>query len=507
MRIKRAIVNTAAGGLGTFLVGVLQFISRIIFIQYLSDEYLEISSLFTNILSILSMAELGIGAAIGFSLYEPLSEKDTEKIKSIMHFLRKSYFVIGFAVMGAGICLLPFLPWLLRGTTDLVNLNIIYILYVLQSASSYWFWAYKSILLQADQKLYLIKFYQVISNVVTMVIQLITLAVFRDFLLYSVIGLMANVLTNIFVSVTVDKMYPYMGERSIVPLNRSEKKNIFKDVFGMSLFKINTAIVNSADNILISAFIHVRTVALYGNYQTVILGISQVAMQLFGGITATIGNLFVEDSKEKSEFVFRCIQLLCYWIYSFIGIGILIFINPVIQIFFGKERMFTADLVLLQVIYFVMNGFQRTSFIYRDACGLFWKGKLRPVATAVLNVVISIILVRRIGLAGVILGTVLSWLFTTWWYDPVLIYRSVFEMSPMRYFLGYGKAVLVTLVTGVMTVWLARLIPFEGVGKLVLQVFLVVLIPNLGYFLVYCKTEEFCYLKKVLREILGKSGR
>lgn len=504
MRVKNAIINTAAGGLGTLLAGVLQFVSRIIFIQFLSDEYLGISSLFTNILSLLSLAELGIGTAIGFSLYEPLSEGNSEKIKSIMHFLKKSYFLIGFVVMGVGICLLPFLPWLIKGTTDLVNLNAVYILYVVQSASSYWFWAYKSILLQADQKLYLIKFYQVISNLVITVLQLVTLAIFRDFLLYSVIGLMANILTNILAAVTVDKNYPYMKERDFKPLERSEKKHIFKDVFGMSLFKINTTIVNSADNIMISAFIHVRIVALYGNYQTVIFGISQVAMQLFGGVTATIGNLFVEDSKEKSESVFRCVQLLCYWLYSFIGIGILVFINPVIQTFFGKERMFTGDLVLLQVIYFVMNGFQRTSFIYRDACGLFWKGKLRPVATAVLNVIISIVLVVRIGLAGVILGTILSWLLTTWWYDPILIYRQVFEMSPLRYFAEYGKAVLVTVCTGAVTVWLAMIVPFEGILKLAVQFLFVMLIPNAGYFLVYRKTPEFCYLKEILLGVWKK---
>lgn len=221
-------------------------------------------------------------------------------------------------------------------------------------------------------------------------------------------------------------------------------------------------------------------------------------MQLFAGVTATIGNLFVEESEEKSEFVFRCIQLLCYWFYSFVGIGILVLINPVILIFFGKERTFSADLVFLQVLYFIINGFQRTSFIYRDACGLFWKGKMRPVMTAILNIVISITLVVRIGLAGVILGTILSWLFTTWWYDPVLIYRNVFKKPVRQYFYAYGKAVFVTLLTGTATVWLAVAIPFGGMGGFAVRCIAVMLIPNSGYFLFYHKTEEFGYLKEIL---------
>lgn len=498
MRVKKAVINIVVGGVGTLFSGVLLFVSRIIFVQFLSDEYLGISSLLTNILSILSMAELGIGTAIGFSLYEPLAEGDKERIKSIMHFLKRIYFLIGFVIMAAGTVLLPFLPWLVKGTTDLVDLNLIYMLYVVQSASSYWFWAYKSILLRADQKLYLVNFYQVIINFLVTAVQLVTLAMFRDFLLYSVIGLLSNVLINISVSITVDRVYPFIKDSDYENLRKDEKRHIFKDVFGMALFKVNTTIVNSTDNILISAFIHVKIVALYGNYQTIIYGISQIAMQLFAGVTATIGNLFVEESEEKSEFVFRCIQLLCYWFYSFVGIGIFVLINPVIQTFFGKERTFSADLVFLQVLYFMINGFQRTSFIYRDACGLFWKGKMRPVMTAVLNIVISIALVVRIGLAGVILGTILSWLLTTWWYDPVLIYRNVFKMPVRNYFYAYGKAVFVTLIMGTVTVWLTTVIPFGGIGGFAARCFVAVLIPNSGYFLFYHKTAEFGYLKEIL---------
>jgi len=497
MRVKKAIMNTIAGGMGTLLVGIFQFVGRVVFIQFLSDEYLGISSLFTNILSLLSLAELGIGTAICFSLYEPLAESDFEKIKSILSFLRKTYFIIGIVIMGAGLVLLPFLPYLIKENTELVNINVIYILYVLQSATSYWFWGYKSILLQADQKLYLIKSYQVAANVVTITLQLISLVIFRDFLLYSILGLTANIFTNMAAAHAVDRIYPYMREKGYCPLEKAEKKKIFKDVFGMSFFKINTTVVNSTDNLMISAFIDIRSVALYGNYQIVISGISQVAMQLFGGITATVGNLFVEDSREKSEFIFRCLQFLSYWIYSFIGIGIIVFINPVIQRFFGKSRLFGQGLVLLQVIYFIINGFQRTSFIYRDACGLFWKGKMRPIATVILNIFFSLIFVMRIGLAGVVLGTIVSWLFTTWWYDPILIYRNVFQASPLRHFIGYGKAVILTIILGGVTVWLTGKVPFDGILKLLLQFILVLVIPNIGYLLAYYRTEEFKYIKGI----------
>lgn len=506
MRSKKAIVNTLAGGLGTLLVGLMQFVARVVFIRFLSDEYLGISSLFTNILSILSLTELGLSTAICFRLYQPLACKDQEKIKSIMHYFRRAYFLIGWVVVLLGVCLLPFLPYLMTGTTDLVDVRMIYMLYVLQAAVSYWFWAYKAILLQADQKLYIVRFYHVLANVIVIALQLITLALFRNFMIYSVIGLFAAVLVNLFSAHEVDKRYPYLKDQEYRKLTKEEKKSLFQDVSGMSLFKMNTTIVNSTDNLVISAFINVKTVALYGNYQLIISGISQVAMQLFGGVTATVGNYYAEDTREHNEFVFRCIQLLCYWVYTLLGIGLFVCLNPIIRLCFGASRVFSPELVFLQVFYFMINGFQRTSFIYRDACGLFWKGKARPVATAILNIVISIVLVRHIGLAGVIAGTIASWLLTTWWYDPCLIYRQAFSMPPRRYFFGYLKAAVLTAVLFALTVYLSGLLPFEGIGALLVKVLFCMSIPNLGYYLVYRKSEEFDYLKKLAIAMFGKLG-
>lgn len=497
MRSKKAIVNTLAGGLGTLLVGLLQFVGRVVFIRFLSDEYLGISSLFTNILSILSLTELGLSTAVCFRLYQPLSGGDSETIKAVMHYFRRAYFVIGWVVIGLGAALLPLLPHLMTGTTGLVDVRVVYLLYVLQSAFSYWFWGYKAILLQADQKLYIVRFYHVIANLIVTALQLLSLMLFRDFLIYSAIGLLSAVLVNLFSAREVDRRYPYLKEKSCRRLDKEEKKSLFQDVSGMSLFKINTTIVNSTDNLVISAFINVKTVALYGNYQIIISGISQVAMQLFGGVTATVGNYYAEDTKEHNELVFRCIQLLCYWVYTFLGIGLLLFLNPVIQLCFGESRVFSPELVFLQVLYFVMNGFQRTSFIYRDACGLFWKGKARPVATAALNIVISIVLVHYIGLAGVIAGTIISWLLTTWWYDPCLIYRQAFSMPPRTYFAGYAKAVLLSALLGAFCIVISNMIPFGGIGALLIDMLLCMSIPNLGYYLVYRRSEEFGFLKKL----------
>lgn len=504
-RAKNAVINVIAGGFGTLIIGILQFVGRIVFIHYLSDDHLGITSLFSNILSVLSVAELGLGTAIGYSLYQPLSEGNEEKIKAIMLFLKRAYFMIGCFILIAGAALIPFLPCLVHTSAQIDHLYLIYVLYLLQSVSSYWFWAYKSVLLQIDQKSYLIKLYQVIINSIVIAVQISLLVIFRNFVLYSVIGLSANVLTNIFTARTVDRKYPYLSEKKSIQSELFDKKTAMKNVLGMSIYRINMSIGNSTDNILISAFINVRLVALYGNYQIVIMGISQTAMQFFDGVTASIGNLFTEDSGEHNIFVFQCVQLLCYWVYTFLGIGILVLINPVIQLCFGSERLLADHILLLQVIYFMINGFQRTSVIYRNACGLFWQGKMRPFFTAILNLVLSIIWVRQFGLSGVILGTIISWLLTTWWYDPFIVYKYVFHKSVLSYFIGYIKATILTIVLAVIVAKLIVLFPFQGVTAFIFKLLIIVVIPNLGYYLIYRKTEEFRYLVKMLKNMIHKT--
>jgi len=502
VRTINSFKNIITGISGQVLTIFLQFASRTVFIYVLGKEYLGISALFTNILSILSVTELGIGTAIVYSLYKPLVEKDIKKISSTMNFLKKAYFIVGFTIAVLGLLLMPFLPHIIKGTTGLVNIKLVYLLYLFQSVSSYWFFAYKGALLQADQKKYIANIIRYIVSVITVIAQIVVLILFRSFLSYVLIGVVSHLCINIITARKVDKMYPYLKDNKKETLSKEERRVIYKNLFGVSMYKINSTIVRSTDNIVISMYISTIAVGLYSNYHLIVGTLIRMAKMIFSSFTASVGNLFVSESKERSVFIFKCLSFLSFWLYGFSSICLWILFNPFIILWVGKEYLFAEYIVLVIVLDFLMDGYQQVSISYKDACGLFWQGKYRPIATAVLNIAISIILAPRIGIAGVLLGTIISRLLTTWWFEPWMIYKYAFNRSPIQYFKKYIGFFILVIATGAITQ--VATIPYmeNTLFNFMIKFLLCIIIPNSIFFLLFRKSDEFKYILSSIKRIL-----
>ncbi|NMB19083.1 MAG: sugar translocase [Erysipelothrix sp.] len=507
MRTINSMKNAATGVGGQSLTIILQFISRTVFIYTLGKEYLGISSLFSSILQVLSITELGIGTAIVYSLYKPLAEKDEYSVSANMNFLRKAYFGVGSLVGVIGLILIPFLPSIMKETTDLVNINLVYILYLFQSVSSYWFFAYKSLLLKADQKSYIVNISKYLVLVFSVGLQIIILIVLKSFILYTIIGIAANIVSNLIVSHKVDKSYPYLKKYKNALLPKDEKKIVYKNLYGVSMYKINSTIVRSTDSIVISSFISTIAVGLYSNYHLIVSTLITMSKLFFSSFTASVGNLFVSEDKEKSEFIFRCLSFLSFWLYGFAAITLWILFNPFITLWVGEEYLFNNYIVLVIVIDFLLDGYQQVSISYKDACGLFWKGRYRPLATGVLNVVISVILAPRIGIAGVLLGTIISRLLTTWWFEPWMVHKYAFGIKVNNYFIRYFKFIGLVLIMG----YFCNLIisPFSEVSwvNLFIKLAVCIIIPNSFFYVVFKNTEEFQYIKEALAKLFSKIKR
>ncbi len=502
MRTINSIKSISTGFLGQFLTISLQFISRTVFIHILGKEYLGISGLFTNVLHVLNMTELGIGTAIVYSLYKPLAENDKNKVSANLNFLKKSYFIIGCTIAGVGLLLIPFLPYIMKEITYQVNINVIYILYLFQSVASYWFFAYKGALLQADQKKYMANLIRYFVAVITVFIQIGTLVLFKSFMAYTIIGIASQVCVNIITARKVDKLYPYIKSNKNESLSKLEQKQIFKNIYGLSMYKINSTIVRSSDNIVISSFISTIAVGLYSNYHMIVGALLTMNKMIITSFTASVGNLYVTESKEKSVFVFRCLSFLSFWLYGFCSICLWILINPFISLWVGKDYLFNDFTVFVIVLDFLMDGYQRVPILYKDACGLFWQGRYRPFATTILNILLSIALAPSIGIAGVLLGTIISRLFTTWWFEPWLIYKYAFNSSCIKYFYKYISFFLLVIVTAAIVQVLCT--PFTSVNwmSFIIRGLLSCLVPNLTFFLVYRNTEEFKYLVGAIKRMI-----
>ncbi len=502
-------LKSAVTGIGGQLITlILKFVSRTVFIHTIGVEYLGINGLFSSVITILNISELGLQTAIVYSLYKPLAVGDTGKVSAIMNLLRRAYAFIGAAVLVLGAALYPFLPYLMKGTTDLVDVNLVYALYVLNSVFSYWFYAYKSAILQADQKRYVSNIINNLVAVTAVIVQIFVLAVFRSFIGYTVVQLLASVIQGLIAAGVVDKRYPFLKANKGEKLEREERKKILRNLFALSLYRISSAVLNATDNMIISAKISTVAVGMHSNYVLILSAVTQIVQNIFSAFTASIGNLFAVEKKEKSEFIFRCLNFLNFWIYGFCSICLWNLFNPFIEIMWGADMVFDELTVLIIVMNFLTAGLQNAVISYKDACGLFWKGRYRPVASAVFNIVISLLLVGPLGVAGVFLGTIVSRFLTTWWFDAWLVHRNAFEISPNKYYLRYFMSLIRVCIVGAVISFATQPLERYGVWVLFLvRTVLCIIVPNVVFFLRFRKSEEFLYLVSAAKPLLKKLKR
>ena len=306
-----------------------------------------------------------------------------------------------------------------------------------------------------------------------------------------------------FVAVVVDKKYPYL-KGSKARLSKAERKDVFSRVYAMSLYRIAVTVSNATDNLIISSYIGVVMVGLYDNYYMIIQVIQKLLTGFFRSFTASLGNYYATETKEHNAFIFRCLNLLNSGIVVFCSVAFLTLLQPFVSMWIGEGYLLTYPVVITIVMNFATNYMQSSLQIYKDASGLFVRGKYRAVATAVLNLVISIILVQYIGLAGVFLGTIISRLVTTWWYDAWLLHRVGFECSPMRYYIGYlWNITLIFFLTGAI-LGISSLLEMSLLVTLLLRGGLSVVLVAAVFALLHCRSAEWKYLMNKCRSMVKR---
>ena len=339
-RTEYSLLNMATGIVGYGINTVIGFVCRVVFVRTLSADYLGISGLFSNILSMLSLAELGISSAITFALYKPIAEDDKEKISSIMQFYRKAYTVIGIAVAAVGLIILPFLNLIIRDAPNIKeNLYLIYLLYLFNTVISYFF-SYRQSLLTAMQRQYIVAGYNYIITVSQSIFQIIFLLLTREYLTYLVIQIVGGVTYNVWVSAKAAKDYPYIKNRNVPKLSRAETRSLFKNIKALAVNKLSGVLVNSTDNIAITYFHGLSSVGYASNYTLFTTTIDQLITQLFNGLTGSVGNLNAStDAKTRYRF-FKALNLANFWLYGWAAIGIAVVSGDLVSLFYGSSYVF-----------------------------------------------------------------------------------------------------------------------------------------------------------------------
>lgn len=500
----RNVLAAMMGQLGGVLVNLL---ARVFFLHYLNQTYLGLNGLFTNVLTMLSLVELGVGPAMAYSLYKPLADGDTERIKSHMAFYKRAYVTIGLVIAALGLAFLPFYTVFMDEVPDIPQLNIIYLLFVANTVVSY-FYSYKRSLIVCDQKKYIETAVHYGAYFILNVVQIIFLAITKSYVLFLVLQVISTWTENFLLARKADKLYPYLKDKNVKPMDKADSQVIFRNVAAMSMHKIGAVVVNSTDNILISKLIGLATAGLYANYYTIIHPLQTITNQIFESIVASVGNLSATvkggDVGRLKE-TFNDVFFLAFWIFTFCAACLYNLLPPFIQFLWLRNKGWLLDngTLIVLVINFYLYGMRRPVLTFRDASGAFWNDRFKPIFESIINLLASIVLAHRLGLMGIFLGTLVSTVTTSLWVEPLVLYRNVFFMPLRDYFLRFAGYTAVGAVICGVTTWLCRLVGYSLLSMIPRAV-ICVLVPNLLLLLVFHRTKEFRYFGRLGKELLGK---
>lgn len=507
MRTNNTFKNIRTALIGQILGILLSYISRIFFVKYLGADYLGVNGLFTNVLALLSLADLGIGSALVYSMYKPLASNDKQQLKSLMNFYAKVYNIIGIVVLILGLGLLPFLNVLIKDRPDIPNLELYYILFLLNTVITY-FYAYRRSIIIADQKNYIVSYYHNLYIVILNIVQISLLITTKNYFLFLASQTILIFVENYLINLKSRKLYPYLNNIKGYKLDTTTLKTIVKNTKAMIYHKIGTIAVHSTDNLVISAFVGVFWVGLYSNYLLILYGINTIIGQFFNSFTASVGNLNATDDKDKTHNIFKVINFLNFWIVGFCSVALYCLFNPFISLWLGSEYLLDNTIVLVIVINFYLMGMRKTPLMFKDAAGLFWNDRYKPIVEAIVNLVASVILVQYLGMVGVFIGTTISTIFVSLWVEPYVLYKHGFKMPLVNYFSRYALYTVITLTAAILTQYASTIFNDNSILNLFGRFIFCLIIPNVLITLIYFRTAEFKYLQSIalgrMNKILNK---
>ncbi len=504
-RTEYSARNTSVAMIARVLAIVMGFITRVVFTHTLSEDYVGVNGLFTDILNVLALSELGIGTAITYALYKPIAEGDVEKQKSLMRMYRSFYRIVATFVLLAGLLVIPFMDVLIKNQQQVEHLIFLYLMYLANSVISYLL-IYKRTLIDAYQLSYIGVLYQTLFLIIQNVIQMIVLLTTRNFVLFVSILIGCTICNNISISRKADKMYPFLKDKDVKPLPKEEKQSIYQNIKAMLMHKVGNVVVTNTDNLLISSLVGIVSVGIYSNYFLVIGSIRQVLNQAFQGITASVGNLGVEESKERIKRIFDASFFIGQWLFGFAAICLYELLTPFVEMSFGPQYVFNKEITFVLCVNFYLTGMRQATLVFRDSLGLFWFDRYKSLAEAIINLVVSLILGYHYGVIGIFLGTMISTVTTSLWVEPYMLFKHRLQAPVRFYFIKYVWYVIVTAVAWFATDMVCGFVTGGVFLQCVIRLLICLAIPNALFLLLYCRSKDFLFVcQKALSMLKNRS--
>lgn len=504
-RIKKTFRNSTVGIISYLLNAGLSFIGRIVFIRTLGVEYLGIGGLFSNILVMLSLSDLGIYTVMTYSLYKPIAENDTEKIAVYIHYFQKLYNIIAFVVLGIGLALIPILPQIVNGSDLAYNDLIKYYVILLANSVVSYFAISKSTLFRADQNVYIVRIITTVTNAMMHVTQIILLVVFRNYVAFLVCQVCFTFGNNLVLSIMATKKYPYLKNKTKNGPEKDVNSKIIQNLKASFLYKVGSLVLNSTDNILISIIVSTVMVGYYTNYVTVFSLVNAFIMIIIEAVLASVGNYIATESDEKKYRLFRTLMLIMYMIAAFCVSCYIAGMNDFIRIWLGDEFVIGGAFIFaLSINRFVFCSIHPL-WMMRESSGVFSETQFVMIGAAVINLILSVILGNCWGITGIILATAISYLLTVYWFEPIQLSRKIFHV-PLRDYWRYVLKLLGSCAFPIIFASFVYRFETNNIVFLVLKFLGCGLVAFGTFYVMFKNSEEFNGLYSMVRRTIFKGS-
>ena len=511
-RTKLALRNIGTSFVVRLIKTVLTFVVRTVFIYTLGKTYLGINGVFTSILNMLALTELGFGTTIVFHLYKPLAYKDDKRVRILLKFYKFAYRIVGFVILGIGLCLIPLLPYIIRDYNSLdalgINVTIVFVIYLLQSAASYLLFAYRQTVIEADQRKYIVDIVGCGKLIIESILQILALVFLQDFVVYLLCSLLCTVIFNIVNGGIARYYYPDFFVFEEEQLKKHEIFELLKDCGAMFLFRIESVVLKATANMVLSIFSGLAIVGIYSSYLLIINALRGFLEKFYSSVKHSMGNLYAVGNIEEKFRFFEIMNFITVILYGITSIGLIVCSNEFILAWIGSDYILPQPFPFLIGIEMLFDGLVRNLTQIRNISGAFRQLWYRPILSIVVNVVTSVFLVQYYGINGVIIGGIFSYLFVGMVIDTYIVMKVCLEDYKTVSFyykknLGY---IIVLFLVGIINYSIANCLLFEHrwFSFFFHGIVIVLTVPSV-FFIIYHDTEECVYILNLIKKILHKN--
>ena len=509
-RVQKSMRNAITGAIGLFVNLIVQFIARSFFIRILGVEYNGVNGLFSNILQVLNLAELGFAGAVAYALYKPLKEHDEETVAALMRYFVRVYRIIAIIVAVVGAACIPFLQYLISEDISelpfsLPELRIYFSLYLINTVCSYLL-AYKRTIITADQDAYIVSSVDNIGNICFNIIQIVLLYLTKNFYAYLSIMIAKTVVNNLIIHIIASKRYPYLAKYKQASLDNAIKKQLYRNIRALFCHKIGTVIIVSTSSIVLSAMVSIVDAGKYSNYTMVTGGVTSFIAVLFNGITASIGNLCVDGNAEYQYIVFKRAAYISYFLFTFTFVCFVCLFNDFIQIWLGSEMRFDLPVVLAISLNASILYLRNTVLTFKDAMGIYRQDLFKPILEAIVGIGLAIGLGFVWGTFGVVIGYTMATIVIAIPIESFVLFKFGLKRSAAGYFVRTLLDVVLAVCLTALTYYICTFIP-DGIGWFILEFCFVVIFAAVVFLLLTCRTTEFKYYVSLAKQMVRKIFR